>query len=256
MNNTKSGPFKLLPLVLICSIALAVIIAFGNPTLWSLTTETNSGFVSQDRSRDGAQELGSFMASSLDESPERMAFLESYAAAINEQVIAPDETFSFAQFVDEDMANQLTELYANVEVSPNGDPRDGISQVATALYVAALRSDLEIVERYAHTWLPDYTPPGLDAIYRLSIKNTTGYPISIGAYIEGNAVEVVLWGDPAVQAVQIDVASDVVEQIPAPTPQDELATQHTVESYRLYHLSEEESDRVLVALDTYLVSGS
>ena len=66
------------------------------------------------------------------------------------------------------------------------EPGGGVCQVSTTLYNAAVKADLEIIERSPHTRVSDYVPIGLDAAVNWSsqdfkFKNTSDYPIFIVA---------------------------------------------------------------------------
>ena len=68
----------------------------------------------------------------------------------------------------------------------------GICQVSSALYYCAIRFDLEIVERYAHSRMVTYVPAAQDAAvawgYKdFQFKNNTQWPVKIVAlYDETN----------------------------------------------------------------------
>ena len=90
------------------------------------------------------------------------------------------------------------QLYSSGLGSSDGG---GICQVSTALYIAAVKADLEIVERHPHSVPSDYAPIGLDAtiVYGsrdLRIKNNTDFPITIYAKAVGQTVSVNLLGKP------------------------------------------------------------
>lgn len=75
----------------------------------------------------------------------------------------------------------------------------GVCQVSSTLYNAALEANLKIVERYGHSLVIDYVPPGLDATVAygfLDLKfqnNSPGY-IWIRAQVEGDALTIKLFG--------------------------------------------------------------
>ena len=66
------------------------------------------------------------------------------------------------------------------------------------MYVVALKTNMEIVQRQGHSFAPTYVPGGLDAtIYSPSVdfkfKNNYEYPIFILAYAKGNYLTVDFW---------------------------------------------------------------
>lgn len=75
----------------------------------------------------------------------------------------------------------------------------GICQVSSSIYYAALKADLEIVERQNHSYAVGYVPDGADAtVYSghpdFRFKNSTDYPIRIVAYAKGRSLTVRLEG--------------------------------------------------------------
>jgi len=75
----------------------------------------------------------------------------------------------------------------------------GISQVASTLYIAALKAELTVVERYNHGYAPTFVEPGLDADIAygkkdLRFTNDTDQPMRVEAVVEGNKVTIRLWG--------------------------------------------------------------
>lgn len=75
----------------------------------------------------------------------------------------------------------------------------GICQVSSSIYYAALKSNLEIVERQNHSYAVGYVPDGADAtVYSgnpdFRFKNNTDYPIRIVAFAKGRNLTVRLEG--------------------------------------------------------------
>ena len=81
---------------------------------------------------------------------------------------------------------------------------NGVCQIATTTYNAALLGGLEIVKRYPHAKKSVYVPGGLDATVAsyssgwcvdMQFKNTYEYPIYIKAYSEGGRAHVEFWSN-------------------------------------------------------------
>jgi hypothetical protein len=77
----------------------------------------------------------------------------------------------------------------------------GVCIPSTALYNAALLSDMEIVERYNHSGPVSYATPGLDAavVYGLKdlrFRNTSDGPVVVHASVLGNVLSVGISGKP------------------------------------------------------------
>ena len=122
------------------------------------------------------------------------------AAAISGAVILPGEVFDFNQAVGERTEERG---YAPAPSLLDGETVDtvggGICQTAGTLYMAALLADLEIVERSGHSRPSSYLPLGLDAAVswngkNLRIRNDTGYPIRVEAWMEEGRLRVRLTG--------------------------------------------------------------
>lgn len=75
----------------------------------------------------------------------------------------------------------------------------GICQTSSTIYLAALNSNLEIVERYNHRFWPGYIPQGMDATVswggpEFRFKNNTGYPIRIDVVYSNSTLTVTIVG--------------------------------------------------------------
>ena len=75
----------------------------------------------------------------------------------------------------------------------------GICQVSSTIYYAALLSNLEIVERYAHRYAPSYITWGMDATVswggpEFRFKNDTGYPIRLDVSYVNDRITVTIVG--------------------------------------------------------------
>ena len=75
----------------------------------------------------------------------------------------------------------------------------GICQTSSTLYLACLRGNLEITERYAHRYIPAYIAPGMDATVSwggpdYKFTNDTSYPIKIVTSYENGYLTVKLLG--------------------------------------------------------------
>lgn len=128
--------------------------------------------------------------------------------AINQYVIKPGEEFSFNLIVGQPTADKG---YTKAPGYLNGKDAEvmgsGISQTASALYYAALKADLEILERHNHAYAPNFSNPamsgnqclGLDAYVDglscdLRFRNNTTSPIRIISHAEDGNVTVELIG--------------------------------------------------------------
>ncbi len=126
--------------------------------------------------------------------PRRTTNLELVCKEIDGYVVKPGETFSFNEVVGERTAEKG---YQKAGVYVGGATVDqlggGICQVASVLYWCTLKSELEVVERAEHAYVPDYVPWGMDAtiywgIFDYRFRNQTEYPVKIEASVSGGYV--------------------------------------------------------------------
>ena len=131
---------------------------------------------------------------------------------INGTVLMPGETFSM-----NDTTGKRTKAAgfkeANVIVGGNRlEPgiAGGVCQVSGTLFNAAVRADLEIVERYHHSFELTYLTRGRDATVNygtadLRFKNTSDYPIYISMYTVGRDVYAEIYGMPLPDGMTIEL---------------------------------------------------
>ena len=212
--NDKHNHLQRTPiLVMGCSLLIACCIAFGG-TNWTASAQPSEDQLPEQNAivEPGyyQETIGSYEAISQSDDDERAENLRLAAEAINGYVIEPGATFSFNEVVGDTTAErgykEAPVLYSSGLGSSDGG---GICQVSTALYIAAVKADLEIVERHPHSVPSDYAPIGLDAtiVYGsrdLRIKNNTDFPITIYAKAVGQTVSVNLLGKPRDDGITID----------------------------------------------------
>lgn len=216
--NDKHNHLQRTPiLVMGCSLLIACCIAFGG-TNWTASAQPSEDQLPEQNAivEPGyyQETIGSYEAISQSDDDERAENLRLAAEAINGYVIEPGATFSFNEVVGDTTAErgykEAPVLYSSGLGSSDGG---GICQVSTALYIAAVKADLEIVERHPHSVPSDYAPIGLDAtiVYGsrdLRIKNNTDFPITIYAKAVGQTVSVNLLGKPRDDGITLDNGSE------------------------------------------------
>lgn len=115
---------------------------------------------------------------------------------INGAIIEPGEEFSFYKYAGPYNRDGYVFYYEFVG--------NGVCQVATTVYNAALHGGLEIVKRYPHGKKSVYVAGGLDATVAsyssgwyvdMAFKNTYEYPIYIKSYIYNNEIHVEFWSN-------------------------------------------------------------
>lgn len=131
--------------------------------------------------------LGTFSTSFSSSGASRSGNLTNGTAKINGRVLMPGETLSGYEC----MSPFTTENgYFTAAAYENGQVVDsiggGVCQIATTLYNAALRAELEITQRQNHSMVVGYVKPSMDAAiagtYK-DIKITNNYSTPI--YVEG-----------------------------------------------------------------------
>lgn len=120
--------------------------------------------------------------------------------AINGVVIKVGEEFSFNNLMGRPNADKG---YKRAPGYRNGKDASvmgsGVSQTASTLYYCLLKADLEVLERHASNYAPNYADIGLDAFIiwgekDLRFRNNTNSPIRIFATAEGGTVTIQLFG--------------------------------------------------------------
>lgn len=102
----------------------------------------------------------------------RVYNIKKAASFLNNLTIKPNSEFSFKKSV---WQNKKSESYKYADtLTQNGMDKGlggGICQVATTLYIAALKANLKITQRQPHSRVVSYAPLGLDASYFSNYKD-------------------------------------------------------------------------------------
>ena len=119
---------------------------------------------------------------------------------INGTVLMPGEVFSYNKVVG---ARTIAAGYKEAPIYVSGRVEDGlgggICQIATTLYNAVVLSNLEIVERSNHQFVPSYIGASRDAtvVYGaidFKFKNNREYPIKIQCSVSGGVANFKIFG--------------------------------------------------------------
>lgn len=275
------------PLIVLCSAVVAACLAFAEPPVFDAPTQRDAPVVAPTPSNnndilslpvsDSATRMPSnaesmivaqHTAVSQSTDLDRAENLRLAAQAINGTVIEPGQVFSFNDVVGDTESNgdyriALVVLGNTLSYARGG----GICQVSTALYIAALQADMEIVERHPHTLAPDYAPIGLDATLAygtldLQLKNTSNYPVFISAETVGQTVTVKIIGVPLAEGTSIAAEATIVGRIDrngnylsdgVGNNLSETAY-YITESYRVYYKDGVNVGQEYLSTDTYEVS--
>ena len=127
---------------------------------------------------------------------QRATNLRSALNYINGAIVEPGEVFSYYKYAGPYNKAGYVFYYEFVG--------NGVCQIATTVYDAALLGGLEIVKRYPHAKKSVYVDGGLDATVAsyssgwnidMQWKNTYKYPIYIKAYAIGGEAHVEFWSN-------------------------------------------------------------
>lgn len=130
----------------------------------------------------------------------------------------------------------------------------GVCQVASVLYYCTLKSDLEVIARQEHQYVPDYIPWGMDAtIYWGSLdykfRNNTTYPIRILAEASGGYVRVRFMGTETKDyTVELDYKAAMTHK----SKTEEVEISKGMKNYDKYK-DYKDGERIQVGYDGYEV---
>lgn len=229
--NDKHNHLQRTPiLVMGCSLLIACCIAFGG-TNWTASAQPSEDQLPEQNAivEPGyyQETIGSYEAISQSDDDERAENLRLAAEAINGYVIEPGATFSFNEVVGDTTAErgykEAPVLYSSGLGSSDGG---GICQVSAALYIAAVKADLEIVERHPH---------------------------SVPSEAVGQTVSVNLLGKPRDDGITIDATSRVVDRYEQATKDGGKQQYYVSESFRVYYKDGVRTSRDLLSSDIYAV---
>lgn len=133
----------------------------------------------------------------------RISNVKLSASSINGYVMNTGDVFSYNGVVGQrTAANGYQPAPAYVKGETVDEIGGGICQTSSTLYLACLRGNLKITERYAHRYIPAYIAAGMDATVSwggpdYKFTNDTDYPIKIVTSYEGNYLTVKVLGTNA-----------------------------------------------------------
>ena len=149
------------------------------------------------------------MSSDREKEKNRVYNIKKAVEYINGVELKPNEEFSFHKAV---WAKNKHKCYKIADtITQNGMDKGlggGICQVASTLFVAALKANLKIIQRNSHSKKVTYSPLGLDASYftgvkDLKFKNILKNKIKIKAISSNDYVEIIILGKPTKEEKKI-----------------------------------------------------
>lgn len=145
--------------------------------------------------------LGTFSTTYTTSSSNRAGNLSNGARLINNTVLYPGDVFSaYEKLTPFTTSNGYYEAGAYSNGMIVDSIGGGACQVTTTLYNAVLLSELEIVERAAHSMTISYVDLSMDAAIAgtwkdLKFKNNSESPIVVEAYTQGRTITFNIWGN-------------------------------------------------------------
>lgn len=144
-------------------------------------------------------QLGSY-TTHVGGSAARISNVKLASTSVNGTVLNSGDIFDYNEVVGQRTAARGYQAApAYVQGETVDEIGGGVCQPSSTLYLATLKSNLEIVERYAHRYVPAYIPKGMDATvswggpnYRF--RNNTDYPVKIQAVYSKGYLTMTLYG--------------------------------------------------------------
>ena len=133
-------------------------------------------------------------------SANRVQNISLAAQFFNGTVLMPGEEFSYNGTVGSRQASRgFLPAPAYVSGQTVQEIGGGVCQGSSTIYLAALRANLEITERYPHGYITRYVPDGMDAtvyygVKDFKFKNDTPFPVKIQGSVSGRTLTVNILG--------------------------------------------------------------
>lgn len=222
-------------------------------------------------------ELGTYTTDYSSSSSGRATNIDVGCAKINGHVLMPGETLSGYECLQPftiENGYKIAAAYENGQVvdSVGG----GACQLATTLYNAALRAELEITQRQNHSMIVSYVPASADAAiagtYKdIKITNNQDTPIYIEGRAEGRKLTFTIWGkETRASNRTVEFESEILSSTPAGVTEQpdptlpagqtvQVSSGHNGRKSRLWKIVKVdgvETERSIVSTDTYITSNS
>lgn len=148
--------------------------------------------------------------------------IELAARTVNGTILMPGETFSYNGILGDTTADKGYKpggAYLNGEVVQSYG--GGICQVSSTIYNAVLYANLQVDERYNHSFLSGYVPAGLDATVSYGSKdfkftNNRKFPIKLVCTAKNGVISATIYGVKQDDDCDVELESVITSYI-APT---------------------------------------
>ena len=145
--------------------------------------------------------LGTYTTSYASSGAARKNNVQRAASLVDGHLLFPGEMISvYNSIAPIEVSNgyELAHAYVGTEVVDSAG--GGVCQVATTLYNAALRAEIEIIQRNCHSMKVSYVPISADAaiaggVLDLKLRNNLDAPIYIEALYDGANLSFNIWGE-------------------------------------------------------------
>lgn len=220
--------------------------------------------------------LGTFTTDFSSSGSARATNVSVGASKINGHVLMPGETLSGYECLQPFTTANGYKSAASYE---NGKVVDsiggGVCQIATTLYNAALRAELEIVQRQNHSMIVTYVEPSMDAAIAGTVKdikfsNNYDTPIYVEGYTNNRKLTFTIYGQETrpenrkveyvsetLQTTSPGAPQEIVDNSLAPGARVRVQSAHTGLKSRLWKVvtvDGVETERTLLHTDTYNAS--
>jgi len=158
-----------------------------------------------DELKENFQLIDTYDTSFKDSVSGRRFNIWKMSTVVNGTVLQPGEEWSINEHAgDRTKENGWADAAGIKGGAYVDEPGGGICQVSTTLYLALIKSEVEIVDRSHHSWPLTYAPVGLDATISTGApdfvyKNNKDYPIAVLVNCDAadeRVIEVQVYGPP------------------------------------------------------------
>lgn len=157
--------------------------------------------------------LGSYTTSYSSSGASRKTNVQRAASLVDAHILFPGEQISVYNCIAPiDVSNgyEMAHTYVGTEVVDGAG--GGVCQVATTLYNAAIRAEIEVVQRNCHSMRVSYVPISADAaiaggVLDLKLRNNLDAPIYIEALYDGANLSFNIYGEeyrPANRTIEFE----------------------------------------------------
>lgn len=161
------------------------------------------------------QDLLGTCSSTISGSENRRRNIDLAAQLFTDTVLLPGEEFAYNVIVGSRQASRgFLPAPAYVSGQTVQEVGGGVCQGSSTIYLAALRANLEIVERYPHGYITRYVPEGMDAAVYYGVKdfrfkNNTPFPIKVVGSVKDRVLTVNIMGTKS-DNITVEMTNEIV----------------------------------------------